>query len=122
MGVPLPHHQQQALAAAHLAQQQHAMAMAQQQQQNPAINNNGAPSEEAQTNGDARPSAEKKPQETPARIQEAVHKFIGDHPQYMRVLKDPKLLQDARIKTVLQKDLKNAPLVRTFLEAKGLKI
>merc|ERR1712196_362605 len=80
--------------ATHMAAQQHAMAMAQQQQQQQQQQQpttNTAPSEEPQINGDAREGAEK-PHETTARVQEAFQKFVTDHPEYMRVLKDPKAL------------------------------
>eukprot|EP00397_Hematodinium_sp_SG-2012_P001690 GEMP01001695.1.p1 GENE.GEMP01001695.1~~GEMP01001695.1.p1 ORF type:complete len:1546 (+),score=435.45 GEMP01001695.1:57-4640(+) len=53
----------------------------------------------------------------------ALQKFLADHPEYMRVLKDPvKTLADPRVKSHLQAHLQNYPLVKAFLETRGLKL
>lgn len=51
----------------------------------------------------------------------ALSKFVKDHPEFMRVLQNPKKeLGDPRKKSMFVKELQNYPLVKKFFESKGL--
>jgi len=53
----------------------------------------------------------------------AMQKFVADHPEYMRVLKDPvKTLADPRVKEHLQTHLQEYPLVKAFLSQRGVRL
>jgi len=52
---------------------------------------------------------------------EALQAFLKDHPEFMRVLKNPKkCLSDPRVKSMFMSELENYPLVKSFLAKKGL--
>eukprot|EP00928_Gymnodinium_smaydae_P095593 TRINITY_DN8249_c0_g4_i1.p1 TRINITY_DN8249_c0_g4~~TRINITY_DN8249_c0_g4_i1.p1 ORF type:complete len:1883 (-),score=387.78 TRINITY_DN8249_c0_g4_i1:67-5715(-) len=54
---------------------------------------------------------------------EALQSFMKDHPEFMRVLKNPqKVLSDPRVKSMFVAELQNYPEVRAFFESKGLKL
>lgn len=54
---------------------------------------------------------------------EALKSFLKDHPEFMRVLSNPKKsLSDPRVKAMFVKELSNYPAVKTFLESKGLSL
>jgi len=52
---------------------------------------------------------------------EALQVFLKDHPEFMRVLQNPKkCLADPRVKSMFVAELENYPAVKSFLAAKGL--
>eukprot|EP00933_Yihiella_yeosuensis_P003204 TRINITY_DN10570_c0_g3_i1.p1 TRINITY_DN10570_c0_g3~~TRINITY_DN10570_c0_g3_i1.p1 ORF type:complete len:911 (-),score=195.04 TRINITY_DN10570_c0_g3_i1:144-2657(-) len=51
----------------------------------------------------------------------ALQSFMKDHPEFMRILQNPKKLQDPRVKSMFMSELENYPEVRKFLESKGMK-
>eukprot|EP00931_Biecheleriopsis_adriatica_P064560 TRINITY_DN39323_c0_g1_i1.p1 TRINITY_DN39323_c0_g1~~TRINITY_DN39323_c0_g1_i1.p1 ORF type:complete len:1857 (+),score=399.70 TRINITY_DN39323_c0_g1_i1:64-5634(+) len=54
---------------------------------------------------------------------EALQSFLKDHPEFMRVLQNPKkCLADPRVKTMFMNELNNYPAVKAFLAAKGLQL
>lgn len=54
---------------------------------------------------------------------EALQSFLKDHPEFMRVLQNPKkCLADPRVKTMFVTELQNYPAVRSFLASKGLQL
>lgn len=54
---------------------------------------------------------------------EALQSFLKDHPEFMRVLQNPKkCLADPRVKTMFVTELQNYPAVKSFLAARGLQL
>ena len=54
---------------------------------------------------------------------EALQGFLKDHPEFMRVLQNPKkCLADPRVKTMFVTELQNYPAVKSFLASKGLQL
>ena len=54
---------------------------------------------------------------------EALQSFLKDHPEFMRVLQNPKkCLADPRVKTMFVTELQNYPAVKSFLASKGLQL
>lgn len=52
---------------------------------------------------------------------EALQGFLDDHPEFMRVLQNPKkCLSDPRVKSMFIRELENYPVVKSFLASKGL--
>jgi len=50
----------------------------------------------------------------------AVQAFMTDHPEFMRVLNNPKkCLSDPRVKSMFMKELQNYPAVKAFIASKG---
>jgi len=81
-----------------------------------------APAPAAQTAPAAAPVVPSKPQ-VAAGSAEALQSFLKDHPEFMRVLQNPKkALSDPRVKSMFVSELQNYPLVKAFLATKGLKL
>jgi acylphosphatase len=54
---------------------------------------------------------------------EALHGFLQDHPEFMRVLQNPKkCLADPRVKKMFVAELQNYPAVKSFLASQGLQL
>ena len=54
---------------------------------------------------------------------EALQSFLKDHPEFMRVLQNPKkCLADPRVKTMFVTELQNYPAVKSFLASRGLQL
>ena len=54
---------------------------------------------------------------------EGLQAFLKDHPEFMRVLQNPKkCLADPRVKSMFVAELQNYPAVKTFLASKGLQL
>jgi hypothetical protein len=54
---------------------------------------------------------------------QALAQFLKDHPHFMRVLQNPKkTLGDPRVKQMFVKEVSAYPLVKSFLEQKGVKL
>merc|ERR1712228_591419 len=52
---------------------------------------------------------------------QALQGFLDDHPEFMRVLQNPKkCLSDPRVKSMFIRELENYPVVKSFLATKGL--
>merc|ERR1712169_45799 len=50
---------------------------------------------------------------------EALQGFVNDHPQFMRILQNPKkCLGDPRMKAMFVKELENYPVVKKFFASK----
>jgi len=80
----------------------------------PAAETSVVPAAAAQKAADAAPPAA-------AGQAQALAAFLKDHPEFMRVLQNPKkCLSDPRVKSMFMSELQNYPAVKSFLATKGL--
>jgi len=81
-----------------------------------------ASAQAASAAADAAPKAAAKAATSAGNQAEAMTNFVKDHPEFMRVLTNPKKLSDPRVKSMFIKELQNYPGLKDFLASKGVNL